>query len=74
MKIGDLVRVADIAGETDVPPRLFGKVGIVVEIPVPSDDFINTTEEVIVLIDYLRTGLQELWFDRADLEVISESR
>ena len=72
MKIGDLVRVADIAGETDVPPRLFGKVGIVVEIPVASDDFIN--EEVIVLIDYLRTGLQELWFDRADLEVISESR
>jgi hypothetical protein len=72
LKIGDLVRVPDIAGETDVPPRLFGKVGIVVEIPVPSDDFIN--EEVIVLIDYLRTGLQELWFDRADLEVISESR
>ena len=72
MKIGDLVRVPDIAGETDVPPRLCGKVGIVVEIPVPSDDFIN--EEVIVLIDYLRTGLQELWFDRADLEVISESR
>jgi len=73
VKIGDLVRVPDIAGETDVPPRLFGKVGIVVEIPVPSDDgFIN--EEVIVLIDYLRTGLQELWFDRADLEVISESR
>ena len=72
MKIGDLVRVPDIAGETDVPPRLFDKVGIVVEIPVPSDDFTN--EEVIVLIDYLRTGLQELWFDRTDLEVISESR
>ena len=72
MKIGDLVRVPDIAGGRSTDPNLFGKVGIVVEIPVPSDDFIN--EEVIVLIDYLRTGLQELWFDRADLEVISESR
>ena len=72
MKIGDLVRVPDIAGGRSTDPNLFGKVGIVVEIPVPSDDFIN--EEVIVLIDYLRTGLQELWFDRADLEVLSESR
>ena len=72
MKIGDLVRVPDIAGGRSTDPNLFGKVGIVVEIPVPSDDFMN--EEVIVLIDYLRTGLQELWFDRADLEVISESR
>ncbi len=72
MKIGDLVRVPDIAGGRSTDPNLFGKVGIVVEIPVPSDDFIN--EEVIVLIDYLRTGLQELWFDRADLEVISENR
>ena len=72
MKIGDLVRVPDIAGETDVPRSLFGKVGIVVEIPVSSDDFID--EEVVVLIDYLRSGLQELWFDRACLEVISESR
>jgi len=72
LKIGDLVRVPDIAGGRSTDPNLFGKVGIVVEIPVPSDDFIN--EEVIVLIDYLRTGLQELWFDRADLEVISESR
>ena len=73
MKIGDLVRVPDIAGDRYPLTRLFGKVGIVVEIPVPSDDgFIN--EEVIVLIDYLRTGLQELWFDRADLEVISENR
>jgi len=72
LKIGDLVRVPDIAGGRSTDPKLFGKVGIVVEIPVPSDDFIN--EEVIVLIDYLRTGLQELWFDRADLEVISESR
>tara|TARA_Y100001951_G_C11055279_1_gene137864 strand:- start:145 stop:363 length:219 start_codon:yes stop_codon:yes gene_type:complete len=72
LKIGDLVRVPDIAGGRSTDPNLFGKVGIVVEIPVPSDDFIN--EEVIVLIDYLRTGLQELWFDRADLEVISENR
>ena len=72
MKIGDLVRVPDIAGGRSTDPNLFGKVGIVVEIPVPSDDFMN--EEVIVLIDYLRTGLQELWFDRADLEVLSESR
>ena len=72
MKIGDLVRVQDSAGGRSTDPNLFGKVGIVVEIPVPSDDFIN--EEVIVLIDYLRTGLQELWFDRADLEVISENR
>ena len=72
MKIGDLVRVPDIAGGRSTDPNLFGKVGIVVEIPVPSDDFMN--EEVIVLIDYLRTGLQELWFDRADLEVISENR
>ena len=73
MKVGDLVKVPDIAGETDVRVRsLFGKVGIVVEIPVSSDDFID--EEVVGLIDYLRSGLQELWFDRACLEVISESR
>ena len=73
MKIGDLVRVPDIAGGRSTDPNLFGKVGIVVEIPVPSDDgFIN--EEVIVLIDYLRSGLQELWFDRTALEILSESR
>jgi len=66
VKVGDLVKVPDIAGETDVRVRsLFGKVGIVVKVP---------DEEVVVLIDYLRSGLQELWFDRACLEVISESR
>ena len=74
MKIGDLVRVPDIAGETKLLPGLFGKVGIVVEIPVPSEDFITGHEEVIVLIDYLRSGLQELWFDRTALEILSESR
>ena len=74
MKIGDLVRVPDIAGGRSTDPNLFGKVGIVVEIPVPSGDWDITNEEVVVLIDYLRTGLQELWFDRTDLEVISESR
>ncbi len=74
MKVGDLVRVPDVPCGTSTDPALFGKVGIVVEIPVPSEDFITGHEEVIVLIDYLRSGLQELWFDRTALEILSESR